>query len=58
MPTPRDPLSVPLPLEQYSHAFDELFHTHLQRWRFREYLAGRAVAAAGPQQDADGPGGG
>jgi SRSO17 transposase len=40
MPTPREPLSVPLPLEQYAHAFDELFHTHIQRRRFREYLAG------------------
>jgi SRSO17 transposase len=40
MPTPRDPLSVPLPLEQYAYTFDELFHTHIQRRRFREYLAG------------------
>ena len=40
MPTPRDPLSVPLPLEQYASTFDELFHTHIQRRRFREYLAG------------------
>jgi DDE superfamily endonuclease len=40
MPTPREPLAVPLPLEQYAYAFDELFHTHIQRRRFREYLAG------------------
>jgi hypothetical protein len=43
MPTPHDPLSVPLPLEQYAHAFDDLFHTHIQRRRFREYLAGLLV---------------
>jgi hypothetical protein len=35
MPTPREPLAVPLPLEQYADAFDELFHTHIQRRRFR-----------------------
>jgi DDE superfamily endonuclease len=40
MPRPRDPLTVPLPLEQYAHAFDDRFHTHIQRRRFREYLAG------------------
>jgi SRSO17 transposase len=40
MPTPREPLSAPLPLEQYAHTFDDLFHTHIQRRRFREYLAG------------------
>jgi SRSO17 transposase len=40
MPTPRQALSVPLPLEEYAHAFDDLFHTHIQRRRFREYLAG------------------
>jgi len=32
--------AVPLPLEEYARAFDELFHTHIQRRRFREYLAG------------------
>src|SRR5713101_2616921 len=31
---------VPLPLDQYAQAFDDLFHTHIQRRRFREYLAG------------------
>src|SRR5258707_13572965 len=31
---------VPAPLEQYARAFDYLFHTHIQRRRFREYLAG------------------
>jgi SRSO17 transposase len=35
---------VPLPLEQYAQAFDELFHTHIQRRRFREYLAGLLLA--------------
>src|SRR5258706_8231146 len=40
MPTPREALTVPLPLEQYTQAFDDLFHTHIQRQRFREYLAG------------------
>ena len=40
MPTLREVLAVPLPLEQYAHAFDDLFHTHIQRQRFREYLAG------------------
>jgi hypothetical protein len=43
MSSPRDPLSVPLPLEQleqYAHAFDDRFHTRIQRQRFREYLVG------------------
>ena len=40
MPTLPETLTVPLPLEQYAHAFDDLFHTHIQRRRFREYLAG------------------
>ena len=40
MPTPHEPLAVPLPLEQYAETFDDLFHTHIQRRRFREYLAG------------------
>ena len=43
MPLPRDPLSVPLPLEESAHAFDELFPTYLQRRRFRAYLAGLLV---------------
>lgn len=42
-PLPHAALAVPLPLEQYAHAFDELFHTHIQRERFREYLAGLLV---------------
>src|SRR5262249_8535689 len=48
-PQPQPALSVPLPLDQYAHAFDDLFHTHIQRRRFREYLAGIA-AAPRPQQ--------
>jgi SRSO17 transposase len=32
--------TVPLALEQYARTFDDLFHTHIQRRRFREYLAG------------------
>src|SRR5258708_37088936 len=32
--------AVPLPLDQYAQAFDDLFHTHIQRRRCREYLAG------------------
>src|SRR6516225_9436667 len=40
MPTLPETLTVPLPLEQYAHAFDDLFHSHIQRRRFREYLAG------------------
>ena len=40
MSSPRDPLSVPLPLEQYAHACDVLFHPRIQRQRFREYLVG------------------
>lgn len=39
-PEPRESLTVPLPLEQYAQAFDDLFHTHIQRQRFREYVAG------------------
>jgi DDE superfamily endonuclease len=39
MTAPRES-QVPVPLEQYAHAFDELFHTPIQRRRFREYLAG------------------
>jgi hypothetical protein len=31
---------VPAPLEQYAQAFDPLFHTRIQRQRFRHYLAG------------------
>jgi len=40
MPTPREAPPVPLPLEQDAQAFDDLFHTHIQRRRLREYLAG------------------
>jgi hypothetical protein len=29
-----------MPLEQYAQGFDGLFHTHIQRRRFREYVAG------------------
>src|SRR5260370_32427191 len=35
-----DSAAVPLPLDQYAQAFDDLFHTHIQRRRFRDYLAG------------------
>src|SRR5260370_18931677 len=35
-----DSAAVPLPLDQYAQAFDDLFHTPLQRRRFREYFAG------------------
>jgi hypothetical protein len=31
---------VPLPLDQYASAYDDLFHTSIQRRRFRDYLAG------------------
>src|SRR5260370_36571796 len=37
---PHDPAVVPRPLAQYARGFDDLFHTHIQRRRFREYLAG------------------
>jgi Transposase IS200 like/DDE superfamily endonuclease len=40
MTTPHDSPSVPLPLDQYAQAFDDLLRTHIQRQRFREYLAG------------------
>lgn len=40
MAPPHDAPTVPLPLEQYTQTFDDLFHTHIQRQRFREYLAG------------------
>src|SRR5262249_7224448 len=40
MPLAHDAPPVPLPLERYAQAFDDLFHTHMQRRRFREYLAG------------------
>jgi SRSO17 transposase len=40
---PHDAAVVPLPLEQYAYAFDDLFHTHIQRRRCREYLAGLLV---------------
>ncbi len=40
MPAPREALTVPLPLEQYAQAVGDLFHTHIQRLRLREYLAG------------------
>jgi SRSO17 transposase len=35
-----------LPLDQYAQAFDELFHTHIQRRRLREYLAGLLLPRA------------
>jgi SRSO17 transposase len=40
MAAAHDFLRVPVPLEAYAHAFDELFHTRIQHRRFREYLAG------------------
>jgi SRSO17 transposase len=42
MPEPHEsvPLPVPAPLEAYAGAYDDLFHTVIQRRRFREYLAG------------------
>jgi len=40
MATTHDSLTVPLPLEQYARGFDDLFRTHIQRRRFREYVAG------------------
>ena len=40
MAVPREAPAVPAPLEEYARAFDDLFHTHIQRRRFREYLAG------------------
>src|SRR5258708_37933044 len=54
-----DSAAVPLPLDQYAQAFDDLFHTPIQRRRFRDYLAGlllprdrtktlTALAAAAP----------
>jgi hypothetical protein len=36
----REYRGVPAPLEQYAQAFDPLFHTRIQRQRFRDYLAG------------------
>src|SRR6266446_10160059 len=36
----REAPAVPVPLEQYARAFDDLFHTQIQRRRLREYLAG------------------
>lgn len=41
--SPHDSAAVPMPLEQYARGFDDLFHTHIQRRRFREYLAGLLV---------------
>src|SRR5260370_7838653 len=35
-----DSAAVPLPLDQHAQAFDDLFHTPIQRRRFRDYLAG------------------
>ncbi len=34
------PMPVPAPLEAYACAYDDVFHTVIQRRRFREYLAG------------------
>jgi len=36
MPIAQDAPPVPLPLERYAQAFDDLFHTHLHRRRCRE----------------------
>ncbi|GAC1459556.1 MAG: IS701 family transposase [Ktedonobacterales bacterium] len=38
MPKPDE--SVPAPLEGYAREYDDLFHTVIQRRRFREYVAG------------------
>jgi SRSO17 transposase len=46
MTTPHDSSTVPLPLEQYARAFDDLFRTQIQRRRFREYLAGLLLPRA------------
>src|SRR5258707_1821616 len=43
---PHDSAAVPLPLDQYAQAFDKLFHTHIQRRRLREYLAGLLLPRA------------
>src|SRR5260221_10336831 len=43
MATPHESPPVPVPLEQYAHGCDDLFHTHIQRRRLREYLAGLVV---------------
>jgi hypothetical protein len=43
MAVPREAPTVPEPLEQYARAFDDLFHTQIQRRRLREYLAGLLV---------------
>ena len=40
MATAHDSPTVPRPLEQYAHAFDDLFQTSIQCRRFRDYLAG------------------
>ena len=40
MAEPEEYRRVPAPLEQYAQAFDTLFHTRIQRQRFRDYLAG------------------
>jgi hypothetical protein len=40
MAVPREAPAVPAPVERYARVFDELFHTHMQRRRFREYLVG------------------
>src|SRR5260221_6406077 len=40
MAAPREFPAVPLPLDQHARAFEDLSHTHIQRRRFREYLAG------------------
>src|SRR5258708_18101448 len=40
MATPHESSTVPVPLEQYAHGFDDLFHTSIQCRRFCEYLAG------------------
>src|SRR5258708_13177602 len=40
MATPHESPTVPVPLEQYAHGVDDLFHTRIQCRHFREYLAG------------------
>src|SRR5258708_7396390 len=40
MATPHESPTVPVPLEQYAHGFDDLFHTRMQCRHVREYLAG------------------
>jgi hypothetical protein len=56
-PLSHDSLTVPLPLEQYTQAFDDLFRTHPHPTPTLPRVPRRAAVAPRPQQNPDHSGG-